>query len=498
MNKNIEPSFFFYDLETFGISAQVDRISQFAGVRTNANLEPIEDPIILYCKVAPDFLPDPLSCLVTGITPQVTLVKGIPENEFITAIHKEFSRPNTCVLGYNSLQFDDEFVRYSLYRNLIEPYSREYANGNSRWDIINLVRMTHDLRPSGIVWPKKEDGSNSFRLEDMTKANGISHENAHDAMSDVNATIEIAKLIQHQQPKLFHYLFNLRKKQSVMPFMDIHKKEPFLYTHPSLRNEYGNTSVIAPIAIDYKMRNKIYCCNLANDVDDLIHLPIEELRERYYYRPAENEERKYPRVNLFSVQMNKSPAISVLSALRQEDQTRLHIDLAKCMENHQKLMDHPEVSIKLLQLFSEDQPMQYEVVDTLDPDFMLYSGPFINDTDRMKLNQIRSLSPAEILNANITFEDSRLKEMVWRFVCRNYPETLSEKEAERWKSFCASRLLVPAGGRISDINFYFRKIKEKLDDKEISAKAKVVLTDLLNYGNEMRQNILGISSCEKM
>ena len=155
-------TFFWYDLETFGLNSRYDRIAQFAGVRTDMDLAVIEDPIILYCKLSDDYLPDPLACMITGITPQVVQDKGMIERDFIAKINEIFSQKGTCAVGYNSLRFDDEFVRNTLYRNLFDPYQREYDEGRSRWDLLDLVRAAHDLRPKGLVWPKKESGKPSL------------------------------------------------------------------------------------------------------------------------------------------------------------------------------------------------------------------------------------------------------------------------------------------------------------------------------------------------
>ena len=165
--------------------ARRDRASQFAGVRTDLDLNEIEAPLMMYCQPAYDYLPHPQACLVTGITPQTAQQEGLPECEFIRRIHAAFSRPQTCVAGYNSIRFDDELTRQLLYRNFYDPYEREWKHGNSRWDIIDMLRLCHALRPEGLQWPQRDDGAVSFRLETLSAANGLLHENAHDALSDV-------------------------------------------------------------------------------------------------------------------------------------------------------------------------------------------------------------------------------------------------------------------------------------------------------------------------
>ncbi|MBY0445058.1 MAG: exodeoxyribonuclease I, partial [Burkholderiales bacterium] len=129
-------TFYWHDYETFGINPRRDRPSQFAGIRTDAELNEIGKPLNIFCKPAPDYLPDPESCLLTGITPQQCLENGVDEFEFAARIEAELATPDTVGLGYNSIRFDDEVTRFMFWRNLIEPYSREWQNDCSRWDLL--------------------------------------------------------------------------------------------------------------------------------------------------------------------------------------------------------------------------------------------------------------------------------------------------------------------------------------------------------------------------
>lgn len=488
----LKESFFWYDLETFGVNPQTDRIAQFAGIRTDLNLNIIEEPVLLYCKLSPDFLPDPLSCLVTHITPQEANKKGVCENEFISQINEHFSKPFTCVVGFNNIKFDDEFIRNALYRNLLDPYSREYSNGNSRWDLINVIRMTHDLRPEGIVWPQDEQGRPRFALTELTKANQIEHTHAHDALADVYATIAVAKLLKEKQPRMFDYLYSLRQKERIKPFLDFSKKEPFLYSSTAFLKEGRNTSVVLPVAINPKFRNKGYVFDLTQDPTPLIELSSHEIQRRLFSPDPVLQEEGVEKIRILSIAYNRSPAIAPLKVLKESDAKRLGIDLALCKKHQKMLAEYPELNLKLIEIFCdvEENPFDSELFD---PDFMLYSGGFIGDGDRQRLQGIRELPPQEMLLNPYQFDDPRLQEMVWRFVCRNYPQVLDQEQLKRWKSFCASRLLVPPG-RISDFNFYMRKIQEHLANKEISAEDKVLLRDLLLYGRRLGAKVLNYRS----
>lgn len=208
-------TFLWHDYETFGLDTRRDRPAQFAGIRTDAELNEIGEPLMIYCQPASDYLPDPGSCLLTGITPQHCLQHGVAEHAFAAQIEQALAQPGTIGVGYNTIRFDDEVTRHLFWRNLIDPYGREWQNDCGRWDLLDVVRMVYALRPDGIEWPVKSDGKTSFKLGDLALANGLAHEAAHDALSDVRATIALARLIKSAKPKLFDFCLELHKKSRV-------------------------------------------------------------------------------------------------------------------------------------------------------------------------------------------------------------------------------------------------------------------------------------------
>ena len=221
-------TFFFYDLETSGLSAREDRIMQFAGQRTDMELNPIGEPYNLLVALSDDTLPSPDALMVTGITPQKTVDEGYSEAQFARILSDEIFTPGTIAVGFNNVRFDDEFVRHLLWRNFYDPYEWCWKDGRSRWDLLDVVRMTRALRPEGINWPVDENGEPTNRLELITRENGIAHENAHDALSDVDALIDVAKLIRDKQPQLFEYLLKIRDKKQVAQLVNLADKKPFV------------------------------------------------------------------------------------------------------------------------------------------------------------------------------------------------------------------------------------------------------------------------------
>ncbi len=274
------PTLYWHDYETWGADPRRDRPAQFAGIRTDTELNIIGKPMNYYCKPALDMLPQPEACLITGITPQTAMDEGLCEAEFMAEIHREFIQPGTCGVGYNSIRFDDEFTRYGFYRNFFDPYAREWRSGNSRWDIIDMMRLTHALRPEGIKWPVKDDGSTSFKLEDLTAANGISHEGAHDAVSDVYATIDMARLVRTQHPKLYSYLFDMRDKRKVGSNLNLQEQLVILHVSSMYPSKQGCISPVIPLAAHPTNKNGIIVYDLRHDPEPLLSLSSEEIKNR--------------------------------------------------------------------------------------------------------------------------------------------------------------------------------------------------------------------------
>jgi exodeoxyribonuclease-1 len=277
-------SIIWYDYETFGADPSFDRPSQFACIRTDEDLNEIDEPVQLFCRPSADYLPHPQACMITGITPQQCLQDGIPENEFIDQINRIFSVPETCVAGYNSIRFDDEITRYTLYRNFYDSYEREWKNGNSRWDILDVMRCAYALRPEGINWPKNDEGKVSFRLEHLTAANGIDLGQAHDAVVDVRATIAVARLLLEKQPKLYRYLYNHRSKNKLLDLVNVDQHKPLVHISGMYGVDRGCMAIIVPIGWHPTNKNSFIAFDLSTDPHSLAGLTIEQMQQRLFTR----------------------------------------------------------------------------------------------------------------------------------------------------------------------------------------------------------------------
>jgi len=433
-------TFYWHDYETTGADPTRDRPIQFAGVRTDMDFNIIGDPLMIYCQPAFDVLPQPEACAITGITPQFAQEHGVCEAEFIARIHAELSQPGTCGVGYNSLRFDDEVTRYTLYRNFYDAYAREWQHGNSRWDIIDMARLCHAVRPEGINWPTQDDGSPSFKLELLTAANGLAHEAAHDALSDVYATINLAKLIKQVQPKLYEFVLNLRSKQAVMAQLDFATQKPVLHISRMYAAGRGCAAVVMPLALDPVNKNAVIVFNLSQDPAPMLQLSAEEIRQRIFVSRDKLPE-GVERIALKTIRTNRCPVVAPLTVLDDAAQKRLGIDLDICRAHYKKIRGSDALAAKLRDVFlPQDRDLP------TDPDLMLYSGGFFSDHDKRQMQRIRETAPEQLNTADFVFEDKRLYDMLLRYKGRNFPDFLDEDEFEQWEQYREKRLYSAQGG----------------------------------------------------
>lgn len=469
---------YWHDYETFGADPARDRPVQFAGIRTDEDLNPVGEPLEVYCQPAPDFLPHPVACLITGITPQHARQHGVNEAEFIRRIHHELAQSHTCGVGYNSIRFDDEVTRYTLYRNFYDPYGREWQHGNSRWDLIDVVRMCYALRPDGINWPLREDGSPSFKLEMLTAANDIGHADAHDALADVEATIALARLLKQAQPRLYQYAYGLRRKQEARGFLNPRQLEPVLHISSRYPASRGCAALVLPIMAQPGNSNGVVVYDLSSDPTELLDMPTQEIHRRLFSsREALGE--GIERIALKTVHINRSPMLVTPKILDDAGYNRLGIDRSRCNAHlHSLLAMREPLAQKLVEVFSEP-PRRDD-----DPDTQLYGG-FFEDDDRRLMDELRSATPQQLAAGDWSFRDSRLAPLLFRYRARNYPESLSAGESEQWQSWCRQRMLDPAAGAALVRNEFTAIIEQKLAAPEINTRDREILQALQDYATEL-------------
>lgn len=407
---------------------------QFAGQRTNIELQPIGEPVNILVQLNDDTLPSPGALMVTGITPQKTVEEGYTEAEFARMVTEELFTPDTIIVGFNSVRFDDEFMRHLLWRNFHDPYEWAWKDGRSRWDMLDVVRMTRALRPEGVEWPVDDKGEPTNRLELITKANGISHENAHDALSDVNALIAVTKLIKEKQPQLFAYLLKLRDKKAVQALVNLEEKKPFVYTSGRYDKEFAKTTVAFPLAPAPHGNVLVY--DLRYDPTPFMKLSGDELAARLFASWEERQADDFVPVPVKQLQYNRCPAVAPLGVLEQADGwVKVGLDAATVKKHQDILLAHPDFAERLRTAF-EGRP---EFAPATDPEAQLYDG-FLSDGDRAHVAAVRNADAKQLADFHPAFQDERLSGLLLHYKARNFPRSLSETELAEWEVWRAERL----------------------------------------------------------
>jgi len=476
MTQPVPTSFYWHDYETWGAIPRLDRPAQFAGLRTDLDFNPLGPPLVLYCRPADDVLPHPDACLITGLTPQRALAEGVIEAEFFAAIHEQLAQPGTCALGYNTLRFDDEVTRYGLYRNFYDPYAREWQGGNSRWDVIDVIRLTRALRPAGLEWPMREDGETSFKLEHLTAANGIAHAGAHDALADVRATIALAKRVRECQPRLYDYAFSHRDKASATRLLDLRTREPVLHVSSRYPARLGCLAAVLPLVQHPTNKNGVVVFDLRHDPTPLLSLDADAVR-RLVYTAVEDLEEGEARIPLKVVHLNKCPVLAPLTTLTPEAAERWAIDLEQARRHREALLAAPDLAGKLRVVYS-DNPFP----PVTDPDQALYGG-FLSDADRVRCERVRRTPPDGLAALAGEFEDARLPELLFRYRARNWLQTLSAEEHRRWDAWRRGRVQDPARGLT--LTEYRKQVARLAIDATLTAAQRAVVSALADWPSEI-------------
>ncbi len=466
-------SFYFYDLETTGINPRNDRILQFAGQRTTMGLKPMGKPDNILVKLSDDVLPSPDAILVTGITPQITAAEGVTETKLVSYLVEKVFLPGTITVGFNSTRFDDEFIRFLFWRNFADAYEWQWKENRSRWDLLDVSRMVRALRPDGIKWPFASDGKPSNRLELLSSVNKLEHDNAHDALSDVQAMISLARLIATKQPKLFRYLLNIRDKKKVQALVE--SGQPLLYTSGRYPSEFEKTTIVTKVASDPE-RGSALVYDLRIDPTVFGKLSAEELAKRWQDWSPEAE--YFP---VKEMRYNRTPAVAPLNVLAKADEARLKLNMLSIESNNQKLKKiQKEFSEKLLAALALTRPKEQPglVVDEQKVDEQLYDG-FLGDSDRTKQRAVRAASGDELSGLNIDFGDDRLKVLMPLYKARNFPDKMSADEKTHWQAFRINKLI-----KSGQSKRFFARIEELLARPTISERDKNILGALEIYGQK--------------
>ncbi len=471
-------SFLWYDLETWGRDPRRTRIAQFAAQRTDEALQPLDAPEVVFVRPALDLLPSPTAALITGLSPFDLDRRGVVEAEAFRRIAACFAEPGTCGVGWNSLRFDDEFLRFGLYRNFHDPYLREYDAGNSRWDLLDFARLAYALRPEGIEWPRREDGQPSFRLEHLAAANGVVHTSAHDALSDVEATLDLARRLRAAQPKLWDYHLGFRRKDRARPYLDPARATPVLHVSGRFPAERGCASIVLPLAVHPAVGNQVIVADLFADPAPLLELDADELAERLFIAWGDLPEGE-SRPPLKTVHLNRCPALVELGHVKDSELARLGIDRARCLEHARRLGADADLAERVRRAF-----VRPPAAVGADVDQALYDA-LPDRRDARLLQQVRRADPEALRDLHGRFHDARGDALLLRYRARNWPDSLLPDEAAQWRDYRESRLA--SDNDLSEYSFasFVAEIDQLAIERSEDAAALGLLAELRDWGRRL-------------
>ncbi len=485
-------TFLFHDYETTGTSKQLDRPTQFAAVRTDFAFNIVGEPVMIYCKPHADNLVNPYAALITGITPQECKAKGVSESEFAQKVNEEFSVPNTCGVGYNSITFDDEMTRNLFYRNFINPYDREFMNGGSRWDLFTVAKLFSLLRPEGIVWPTKEDGRPSLKLENLIKANNLQQEKAHDALSDVLATIELAKFFKEKDPELFEYCLGLRVKSNVASLVNLEKPRPFVFMAPFYKNRF---SILYPVATDTTNKNSILCVAISDDISRLKVLSAEGIADLLYKKKEDLDEGEQ-KIPLQEIQINKVPSVASFKMLRMEDKGRLDITddlIFEMRERYEYLANSTEIAQKIQEAFAISKS---KMEKSSEPEMRLYDG-FPSYSDKKIIESVKTVPIDELDVDNFSFDDKKYNELLFRYKARNSLHTMSDDHKHRWLDYCKNKLFNETDGTSITLDKFDEYVNE-IEADSVHKNKDDVIPLLREWSQKVRNYFTKMASLPKV
>jgi len=469
-------TYFFYDLETTGLDPREDRVMQFAGQRTDMDFNPIGEPYNLLVALNDDTLPSPYALMVTGVTPQETVADGYTEAQFAKIFIEEIATPDTIILGYNSIRFDDEFMRALLWRNYYDPYEWTWKDGRSRWDMLDVVRMTRALRPDGINWPTI-DGKPVNKLELLSVENGLDHAKAHDALSDVGALIGVSKLIAEKQPQLFDYLLKMRDKKAIRALVNLDEQKPFVYASGRYDVEFNKATVALPIAeADY---GNVFVYDLRYDPTAWLTMSERELAEILFTPYAERGD-NYQKLPVKKLQYNRAPAVAPVGVLEQADGwSKLQLDMTTVEKHRKLLLAHPDFAQRVAQVLLK----RPDFPTAADAESQLYDG-FVSDRDKLRSEVLRNTDEKDLKLYKPEFDDGRLTEMFPRYKARNFPRIAAADELGAYEQWRAARLTARAPKFLQDLQAVSKQANLSDHQQYVCEEMKLWFESIMPVGED--------------
>ena len=443
-------TYLFYDIETTGLNKSFDQVVQFAAIRTDKDLNFLES-YEYKVKLNKDVIPSPYA-LITHRIGISDLDDGLTEYEAIKKIHKLLNEPNTISLGYNTLGFDDEFLRFSFYRNLLTPYTHQFANNCKRMDIFPIAVMFHLFKNEIIKWPKLE-GKTSLKLEQLNFANKLASGQAHDAMVDVKATLALAKLF-FQEKNMWDYLADFFNKHVDLKRVADLKDQMALVLDGffGADNFYQCPAILLGNHLHYK--NQLLWLRL--DTEDLTKTTIDNVKET-------------TRV------INKKPGEPSFILPMKDRFVKLSKErLELAQKNLKWLHDNPKKYDIIANHYKEYKHPTYENTDI---DASLYLNGFMSQTEQRFCDNFHKSTIEEKIKMTKDLNSSNIKTISERVLARNFNQSF-----DNFNNLIKQSEVIDFQGRVKlTKEKALEQITEIKDSLKLDARQNELLDELKAY-----------------
>ncbi len=419
------PNYVFYDFETCSSNVSYGQIIQAAAVLVNDNFQEL-DRYEGRCKLSPGVIPEAMALLVNKTTPKMLKETNLSHYQMIRQMMDKFNQwKNSIFIGYNSIEFDEEFLRRTLFKNLEYPYLT-VTNGNERGDLLGLARAAHLYYPDCIKTPISDRNNPLFKLEKLAPMNNIKHDEAHSAIGDVIATIEIAKLLSKKAPNVWKASLMTTNKDKCF---EIIKNEALFCTNFF----YGGKAI--PFILTYLCTHPWsypFCFDLKADPSYYFKLSKKELKKEIFDVK--------PKV-MRTIKHKKHPIIMNASYGVNFDSYK-QLGLAKLKERAKLIRNNKDFANKVSAILEDDINEKNELDSQLDvyAEESIYKK-FATNEDNKIMSEFHKTNWKEKFSVIQKFKDERFQYFGKKILYEENPDSLPKEEYKAIHKEVAARAL---------------------------------------------------------
>ncbi len=443
-------TYLFYDIETSGLSPAFDQVLTFACIRTDLSMTELSREVITI-NLRPDVIPSPQAFLTHCLTPE-ELEGGMPEYQAALKIHALFNTPGTISCGYNSLGFDDEFLRFLFYRNLLDPYSHQFANGCSRMDMLPVATIFRLFCPNVLLWPSLPDGSPTLKLEFLSEKNNFEVSGrAHEAMADVEALLSLARIFAGEK-KIWDYVIGFFDK------IEDDRRMRALSRNIRVENDDFSIGLMVSVSFGSKIGYIAPVVHLGGSSPYKNQSLWLRLDKEGLFDDTDDENGIY---DIFVIRKRPGDQFILLPCL-ERFWKRLAPDAETAFEKNTRVIaNDPGLFIKTA---AYHRAYRYPEIPDVDPDAALYQSGFFSAKEKQEMRRFHAQEESQKFLVSDDFTSPRIRTLAHRILARSFdyaPEKIPEFEAHMSR-LAAENPDDPVKGYKGDVKFTCKQALSEL------------------------------------